>query len=294
MKLIRRIIFGFGIMVAALCLGAITLFNWSAMGYKALAVPTGSMRPHINPGSIVLVHSVPNASLHVGDVITYASLTEKNKTITHRIIKTYLLDGKVPAYITQGDANPSPDRPIVGGQVQGKVIGSVPYAGSWLAWTHTIIGILIIIYLPALMVMIEEIKRLGEYYRQYMPYKTSLILSREKARADEAKGKFKFTAVPIISLLLLAGSVLFAFPVQAMLKSNTVTFGPNRLTVAKVVKPPKTCGKNTNNINVTANTTQNGTTGDVTNTNNTNTATSTSGDVNNTSNTGISISITNC
>jgi hypothetical protein len=221
-------------------------------------------------------------------------LSEKGKTVTHRIKKAYLLGGKIPSFVTQGDANSTPDLPIVSGQVQGKVVWSMPYIGSLLEWTHTIIGILIIIYLPALIIIIDEIKRLGAYYRQYVPYKTALILARERDLAENARSKFKLTAVPIISLLIVAGSVLFAFPVQAMLKSNNVALTNNRITVKKPTAHTCTNTTNTNNINISSTTTQTGTSGNVTNTNNTNTGNSTSGDVNNSNNTNISITITNC
>src|SRR6185312_1351388 len=69
------------------CCGAVLLFNWGALGWKALSVPTGSMRPHIPPGSLVLMHRVPVASINVGDVITYTNPLHPNSTITHRVIK---------------------------------------------------------------------------------------------------------------------------------------------------------------------------------------------------------------
>lgn len=296
MKLIHRIIVSFGVVIAAACLAAILLFNWSALGWKALAVPTGSMQPHIKSGSIVVVKSVPNSSLKVGDVITYTNPQNKKATITHRIVETRLVGGKIPGYLTKGDANPSADIPIVGGQVQGKVIAAIPYAGTVMAWTHTIIGLLLIIYLPALLVIIREVRRLADYYRQFVPYKAALILAREKELEMSARSKFQITAVPIISLLILVGSVLFAYPVQALLKSNTVSLTPNRLTV-KATAPGGGGGchsSNTNNVNVNTSTNQTATTGNVNNSNNTNTGNSTSGNASNNSSTNINITITNC
>jgi len=293
MHLIRRIIIGLGVTIAAACLVAIILFNWSVTGWKALTVPTGSMRPNINPGSLVLVRSVPNSSLHIGDVITYANPLEKDSTISHRIIKTYLLGGKIPAFITKGDANPSADQPIVGGLVKGKVMFSIPYVGTALSWTHTLIGILIIIYIPALFIMFEEVKRLVTYYRQMMPYKTALILKRER---ENAKGISKFGVATVMSLLILAGSIAFAFPVYALLKSNTVTLGPNNLKVAPIT-PPHTCSTNTTNNNtviISNTTTQTATTGNANNSNNTTGGSATSGNATNNNSTSVNVTITNC
>ena len=55
MKLVRRIFISLGIMFFAVCCGAMLLTHWSAFGWKALAIPTGSMRPNIPPGSLVNV-----------------------------------------------------------------------------------------------------------------------------------------------------------------------------------------------------------------------------------------------
>src|ERR1700733_6907932 len=123
MKWLKRLGISLTIAFFAVCCGAVLLFNWGSMGWKALSVPTGSMRPHIPPGSLVLTHNVPLSSIKVGDVITYINPENMKSTVTHRVIKEYKLDGKVPAFITKGDANPSRDPwTVVGGLVQGKAI----------------------------------------------------------------------------------------------------------------------------------------------------------------------------
>src|SRR5665213_74097 len=126
MKWFKRLSISLTIAFFAVCCGAVLLFNWGSLGWKALSVPTGSMRPTIPPGSLVLMHSVPLSTLKVGDVITYTNPINMRSTITHRIVKTYKIDGKIPAFVTKGDANHISDRPIVGGMVQGKAIWHVP------------------------------------------------------------------------------------------------------------------------------------------------------------------------
>ena len=173
MKLIRRIAISLTVLFFAVCCGAVLLFNWNALGFKALSVPTGSMRPNINPGSMVLMHRVPLSSLKVGDVITYTNPQTMKSTVTHRIIKTYKINGKVPAFVTKGDANKSADPwRVVGGLVQGKAIWHVPFLGKVMMWSKTWTGIAILIYAPALLLIIEEIQRLTEYYyKQSHPYR---------------------------------------------------------------------------------------------------------------------------
>lgn len=289
MKVFRKIITGLGISTALIVGGGVLLFSLPGTGWKALSVQTGSMAPNISTGSMVFVHRVPTSSLGVGDVITYNSLQQKNKTISHRITQHYTADGRVPGFVTKGDANKVADAPIVAGQVKGKVAFHVPYLGKIAKLLMTWPVIIALVYLPGLLVMIDELKRLTAYYKTLMPYKAAIVLAREEA---EAEGKFKFVAVPIISLLLVAGSILFALPVQAMFKTNSVKLDNNNLVVTKpVVTPPPTNCSSNNNITVINTTTQSSSTGNANNSGNTNGGSATSGNAtnNNSSNTNITI-----
>jgi signal peptidase len=245
--MIRRIIISLTIVFFAICCGAVLLFNWSALGWKALSVPTGSMRPSISPGSLVLMHSVSNASLKVGDVITYANPLKPGTTITHRIIEINKIGGKIPSYVTKGDANPTADRPIVGGQVLGKTVLHVPYVGSWLSWGKTWLGIVFLVYIPALLLMIEEVKRLNRYYKVSKPYKSFKLIF--KAR-QEHKPRPNLASASTISVAVVAVPVLVAFPVHALLKSNTVSLVNNRITVRQNTPPPNQCTGNNTNVSV--------------------------------------------
>jgi signal peptidase I len=296
MNLIRRISLSLVVALAVMFGGAIVLFNWSVTGWKALAVPTGSMRPTINPGSLVLVHSAPDSSLRVGDVITYANPTRLTSTITHRIIHI----GIAESFTTQGDANPTADRPIVAGLVQGKEVWHVPYLGAWLSWTHTPIGVSFLVYLPALLIMIEEMRLLIAYYKKTAPYKAALIRARERALAKE-KSHPKVASATALSLMLFLVSILFALPAHALLGSNVVRLSPNRITTApKVIPPPPVCpvsgnsttititGSGSGNINVGNSNNQNAHTGNATSTNGGN---ATSGNATNCNSTNININV---
>ena len=253
MKWFKRITFSLTVLFFAVCCSAVLLFNWSALGWKALSVQTGSMRPAIPQGSLVLMHRVPDSSMKVGDVITYTNPRDMHTTITHRIGRAYKLDGKIPAYLTRGDANPSADPlPVVGGQVHGKVVWHVPFVGKIMDFSRSWAGLIVLIYLPALLVTIEEILRLSSYFAKAKVYKSAYILTRYKGAV---KPRMKFAQATAISLACIAGSVLIAFPVQAVLRSNPVTLGPNNISVA-AINPPNcpTGGNNTTVIISSTNT----------------------------------------
>ncbi len=188
MKLLQRILIGLG--AAGFILAALTvlLFNRTAFGWQALSVPTGSMSPAMSPGSLVITHQVPIASLKPGDIITHTNPTNMRTTLTHRILKVYKIDGRILAFITKGDANPSPDRPVVGGLVQGKAVIHLPYVGEALLWAKTWTGIAILVYLPAFIIMVEETRRMAVYLRQGQPYRLEgWVVPRPRERKPQLK-----------------------------------------------------------------------------------------------------------
>ncbi|MFB9714277.1 signal peptidase I [Arthrobacter methylotrophus] len=100
-------------------------------GGKALTVMTGSMAPSLPPGHILVYQPVPADSLKSGDVIAYQPDTNITGgiPITHRVIEVDSNDGHVSQIIVQGDANPAPDKPVKPGQIIGKMVYYIPFAG---------------------------------------------------------------------------------------------------------------------------------------------------------------------
>lgn len=242
MHLVRRI----AVIVAAvgflLCCGTVLLFNHPKFGWQLLSIPTGSMRPAIVPGSLVLVHRVPDQTLKVGDVITYTNPLTMRSTLTHRIIRVYKIDGKIPAYITKGDANPSPDPPVVAGLVQGRELMHMPHAGALLMWAKTWVGIAILVYLPALIIIAEETRRMADYLRAMRPYRLEgafdgddyiepawLLLWRKPAAV---MGAVMF----VFALALLGQQASWA---DTIFYSNNAVIGVNNLQAAVTTPPPK-------------------------------------------------------
>jgi signal peptidase I len=143
------------------------VFSLPASGWKALSVQTGSMTPAIPAGSLVFVHSVPTTSLNVGDVITYKSKESAGQTITHRITHIQTENRAIPEITVKGDANKQADQPFPATQVVGNVTAAVPYAGKALDFVKSPLGLVLLVYVPALLIFIYEIqllvKRLAKY-----------------------------------------------------------------------------------------------------------------------------------
>lgn len=294
MNIIRRIFISLGTLIFAVCCGAFLLFGISGTGWKALAIPTGSMRPDMPPGSLALMHSVPASSLKIGDIITYANPIKRNSTISHRIVRIYKTAGSIPVYVTKGDANKGTDRPITISSVKGKVVWHVQDVGYLLLLARNPFVILPIVYIAGLLIMIEEVKRLSDYYKLSQPYKLigykryGLIKNVHKWTPKLALGIFSF----ILSLFVIG----YTGPqVYASLKSNTVVLANNRLVIKGKPATKNQCSESsTNNISVTNNNSQSSSTGNATVSGNTNGGSASSGNSNNSNTTTTSITITNC
>ncbi|HEX2040057.1 MAG TPA: signal peptidase I [Acidimicrobiales bacterium] len=103
--------------------------------YRTVTVLTGSMRPTMAEGSVIVTTPVPARSLRVGDVITYRIPVEDRRVVTHRVVEI-VRGGDRPVVRTKGDANASPDgwvAELKGGTVW-KVRATVPQLGWVLEW----------------------------------------------------------------------------------------------------------------------------------------------------------------
>jgi signal peptidase I len=137
----------------ALLAGAVVTFVVAyaallAIGYKPVAVYSGSMRPTLGVGSLAVDRVVPASSVHVGDVITFNDPYTKGRLVTHRVAQIIPTKQGL-AYRTKGDANPARDPWAIrlNNQV-GRVAFDVPLAGYVLYYAHTreIRGLLLIVF----------------------------------------------------------------------------------------------------------------------------------------------------
>lgn len=123
-----------GLVVVVLALAVVVPRLGGATSYTIL---TGSMRPSMPPGTLVVVKPVKPEQIRVGDVITYQLKSGDPTVATHRVVSVgYNLAGDLE-FRTKGDANNAQDpwvvRPV---QVKGVRWYAVPY----LAWPTLKVG----------------------------------------------------------------------------------------------------------------------------------------------------------
>ena len=132
----------------------------TAVGYKPVAVYSGSMRPTIPIGGLVLDRAIPSKDVRVGDVITFSDPYVKGRLVTHRVIHILQTPHGL-AYRTKGDANPGRDPWTIRltGQV-GRVSFGVPVAGYILFYAHTREVRSLLICLAALSLLVGVLLRI--------------------------------------------------------------------------------------------------------------------------------------
>ena len=115
------------------------------LGYQALLMTTGSMRPAVNPGDLVILRSVDPADIRVGDVITFREPVGSHLLVTHRVVAIAATpDG--PVFRTKGDANAVADIWTLNYQDRGwREAGVIPGVGRAIAFVQTIPGRLLVV-----------------------------------------------------------------------------------------------------------------------------------------------------
>lgn len=126
-------------------------------------VKSGSMEPNIMTGAVVAIREVP--TYNIGDVITFTSEGASIPT-THRIVGTEQVDGQA-YFITKGDANEERDtNPVFPNNIIGKVMVDIPYVGFILDFARQPIGFMLLIGVPALLIILDELTRIWREVRR--------------------------------------------------------------------------------------------------------------------------------
>ncbi|NYD67859.1 signal peptidase I [Agromyces atrinae] len=98
------------------------------IGGVSLTVLTGSMRPTIQPGDLIVVKPVAFDEVQIGDIVTFQPISDDPTVITHRVVAKTFTSGET-MFVTRGDANGTDDEPITGEQIRGRHIYTVPKLG---------------------------------------------------------------------------------------------------------------------------------------------------------------------
>ena len=109
------------------------LIIWFAVGLFPVhptLVGSGSMRPAMDVGDVVIVAQAPTDVIKQGDIIQFRK--PEQVTMMHRVVEVQETEG-AKFFITKGDANDEPDTdPVIPENVVGKVVFTIRKIG-WVA-----------------------------------------------------------------------------------------------------------------------------------------------------------------
>lgn len=121
---------GRGIFKAVAAVTALVFLASLLTGFLQLRVVlTGSMKPAIQPGDLIVAASTKIVTPEKGDVVLYSARDLQGKAVTvwsHRIISGDVKSG----FTIKGDANPQPDLGIIPVKdIQSIVVAKIPFVG---------------------------------------------------------------------------------------------------------------------------------------------------------------------
>lgn len=151
--------------------------------FKVKVVKSGSMEPYIKTGGIVVI--IPSSSYEVGDVITFGKDTKTQIPTTHRIVKIEG-DGPLRTFTTKGDANDAEDPSVTRlADIEGKLLFTVPYLGYVLDFAKKPLGFALLVGVPALVIIIDEIGKIIREIRLMRRKKQSLNATEETQQQNK-------------------------------------------------------------------------------------------------------------
>jgi signal peptidase len=130
-----RAIGGWLVLLVVAAFVAATVVVPRLAGAIAYTVTSGSMRPTLPPGTLIVTRPADPAALGIGNVITYQAASGHPAVVTHRIIEAgYAANGEI-TFRTRGDANGTNDpEPVREGQVRGELWYALPHVGHLNTW----------------------------------------------------------------------------------------------------------------------------------------------------------------
>lgn len=135
------------VIIAAVVVLVLAVLLPRIVGGQAYTILTGSMRPAMPPGTLVVSRPADPNDLRMGDVITFQLKSGQPEVATHRIVGIGTTMKGERLFTTRGDANDANDvAPVRAVQIRGERWYYVPYVGylnSFLTGDQRAIGRLV-------------------------------------------------------------------------------------------------------------------------------------------------------
>ena len=147
--------------VAGLTIGLVLCLSVPRLaGDRSFTEMSGSMRPALQPGDVVIDATIRARDARPGDVVTFPDPTGSSRLITHRV-RSIVVNGAVAHFVTRGDANDVAETwsARADGRI-GRVRSHVPKIGYAVVHLGSPGGALLLVTLPCLLLGAIELRRI--------------------------------------------------------------------------------------------------------------------------------------
>jgi len=157
LRIIKNVILGtliafFTLVLITSMIARFTGSSPSLFGHSLYRVSSGSMKPELQVGDVILVKNFDGKQAEKDDIVTYVAQSGEMKglLITHRVVKAPYQQGDEYYVVTKGDANDTADDPVNVSQIQGKMlfkIGILKYLFDFFVTPWGLIAIIALVLL---------------------------------------------------------------------------------------------------------------------------------------------------
>ena len=144
-------------------------------GYAILEVATGSMRPTLKEGDLIIINT-KEKNYKVNDIITFYDIN--GSFVTHRLVSL-----NQENIITKGDANNTEDEPLPKENIVGKYLFKLSGVGIILASLRNPLVSIMILIIGILICYLISTNRFGEPLEE----KEEFIASKEEPKLSKVK-----------------------------------------------------------------------------------------------------------
>lgn len=194
------------------------------------------MEPTIQTGSIVFVKPVEQKEIKKDDIITFLSPKDQKQTILHRVFNIKKDKLGTLSFETKGDNNNAEDSWLVPAiSLQGKYLFSIPLLGHIAAFMKKPLGFILMIGVPALFLVILQIKSIRDGINEEVEKRT------KKALKDLEEKKAQLSSLKtVIIFLFLTELFIFGAGAKSLkaVYSSQVTVSNISFSVKDFVPPP--------------------------------------------------------
>jgi signal peptidase len=113
----------------------VALLVATAAGYRPRIDYSGSMRPAIRAGDLLITRNEPATSMRIGQIVSFIDPGLNGKLVTHRVVALHT-SARMIDVVTRGDANSAPETwSVTRGDSVPALDVTVPAIGRFIAWT---------------------------------------------------------------------------------------------------------------------------------------------------------------